>query len=255
MAPDALRPLLIACADTKLLLGYHYGEWTFGTPELEAAVASCSLSQGEMGHVRLLHAVLKKGWGDNPDALVEDRDPATFANVAFLDSPLPDWPAFVAANAVVDLAMTRLLHSMRASAYEPVRVNIEKILEEERYHAHHGRGWFRTLAARADSRPGLLAAAGAALAACAAWFGPEGESGDAALVAGGFKDAANPDLFHAVNADLRTMAEAAGCVLPSVVPPSFTGWDPATRRLPGTAPDEEILYHLRGTRNAMFKLN
>ena len=24
-----LRDLLVACADTKLLLGYHYGEWTF----------------------------------------------------------------------------------------------------------------------------------------------------------------------------------------------------------------------------------
>ena len=42
---EGLRCLLTACADTKLLLGFHYGEWTFGTPELEAAVASCSLAQ------------------------------------------------------------------------------------------------------------------------------------------------------------------------------------------------------------------
>ena len=28
----ALHRLLRAIADTKLLLGYHYGEWTFGTP-------------------------------------------------------------------------------------------------------------------------------------------------------------------------------------------------------------------------------
>ena len=255
MAPDALRHLLTACADTKLLLGYHYGEWTFGTPELEAAVASCSLAQGEMGHVRLLHAVLKKGWDDDPDALVDARAPGAYASIAFLDRALPDWPAFVAANAVVDLAVTRLLHSMRASAWQPVQVNVEKVLEEERYHAHHGRGWFRTLAGDPATRDALLAAVARALAACAVWFGPAREPADAALVAEGFKDTANPDLYRALEADLRSMADAAGVTLPKIPPPDFEGWDPVTRRLPDSAPDEEILYHLRGTRNAIFKLN
>ena len=63
MSPECaagLRQVLMGCADSKLLLGFHYGEWTFGTPELEAAVASCSLAQAELGHVRLLHAVLNK---------------------------------------------------------------------------------------------------------------------------------------------------------------------------------------------------
>ena len=93
-----LRQLLLACADTKLLLGYHYGEWTFGTPELEAAVASCSLAQAELGHVRLLHAVLVKHCAEDPNELVDAREPQAFASVGFLDGPITDWAGFVAAN-------------------------------------------------------------------------------------------------------------------------------------------------------------
>ena len=253
--PEGLRHLITACADTKLLLGYHYGEWTFGTPELEAAVASCSLSQAELGHVRLLHAILKKHWDADPDALVETREPAAFANLAFLDRPLEDWSDFVAMNAVVDLAVTRLLHSMRGCAFVPLQINTEKMLDEERYHAHHGRGWFRTMVARPDGADRLGAATERALAAAALWFGPDGDAEDEALVAGGFKDATNPALFDALVGDVGGMAEAAGLRLPQRARPDFSGWNPATRRRPGTAPDDEILYHLRGTRNAIFKLN
>ena len=49
-ARDGTRAALLACADTKLLLGYHYGEWTFGAPALEAAIAACSMGQDELGH-------------------------------------------------------------------------------------------------------------------------------------------------------------------------------------------------------------
>ena len=34
----ALRSTLVALSDTKLLLGYHYGEWTFGPPAIEAGI-------------------------------------------------------------------------------------------------------------------------------------------------------------------------------------------------------------------------
>ena len=252
--PDGLRHLITACADTKLLLGYHYGEWTFGTPELEAAVASCSLSQAELGHTRLLHAILKKHWNDDPDALIESREPAQFANIAFLDVPLAGWAEFVAMNAVVDMAVTRVLHSMRGCAFLPFRNNTAKMLDEERYHVHHGRGWFRMMASR-DSCDQLGAATERSLASVACWFGPAGESEDEALVAGGFKDTSNPDLFAALEADVRGMADAAELRLSPIPAPDFSGWNPSTRRPAGTAPDDEILYHLRGTRNAIFKLN
>ncbi|MEX0690622.1 MAG: Phenylacetic acid catabolic protein [Gemmatimonadales bacterium] len=237
MSDHALRDLLIACADTKLLLGYHYGEWTFGTPELEAAVASCSLSQAEMGHVRLLHAILKKQWDCDPDALVETRDRAEFANIAFLDRPLADWADFVAMNVVVDLAVTRVLHSLRESTVQAIQVNVAKMLDEERYHAHHGRGWFRTMAADPAQRDRLSAATARALASARVWFGPD-----------------HADLAAALKADIDGISPA-GVAVRELPAPDFAKWNPVTRRIGGGAPEEEILYHLRGTRNAIFKLN
>jgi phenylacetate-CoA oxygenase PaaI subunit len=252
---DGLRNLLIACADTKLLLGYHYGEWTFGPPELEAAIACCSLSQSELGHVRLLHAVLRNQFGDDSDALVERRPGAAFANISYLDREISDWAGFVAANYVVDLAVTRLLHAMRNSTFAPLRVNVEKMLDEERYHAHHGQGWFRTLCGKNDE---CRAAAGRslhdALRAVALWFGPTGDPQDDAMVAAGVKAKSNPEIFQDLVGDVAQTAESLGVDI-ELETAAFDGWDPVTRRCGSGAPNEEILHHLRGSKNAIFKLN
>jgi ring-1,2-phenylacetyl-CoA epoxidase subunit PaaC len=249
-----LRQLLLACADTKLLLGYHYGEWTFGTPELEAAVASCSLAQAELGHVRLLHAVLAKHFDANPDALIDARAPQAFASVGFLDRPIADWAGFVAANYVVDLAVTHQLHALRDSAFKPIRMSVEKMLDEERYHLHHGRGWFRTLAARDEQRGLLARRVSEALASVVEWFGPSDESGDRALVEAGIKAVNNAVARDAVLRDVTDLATGTGIAVDVGLPSAFDGWTPDHRRLGGGGPDEEILFHLRGTKNEVFKL-
>lgn len=249
-----LRHLLLAAADTKLLLGYHYGEWTFGTPKLEAAVASCSLAQAELGHVRLLHAVLSQHWGDDSSALVTDRTPHEYANIRYLDRPVPDWPGFVAANLVVDLAVTRLLHACRNSTFQPICVNVEKILDEERYHLHHGRGWFRTLAGDAATRDTLIQRTNEALATVAEWFGPADEPEDAALTAAGVKTSDNPDLAGTVGRDVMELAGEVGLELSPPSIDSFEGWTPGNRRVGPGGPEEEILFHLRGNKNEVFKL-
>jgi len=254
-AVTGLRHVMLACADTKLLLGYHYGEWTFGPPELEAAVANCSLSQTELGHVRLLHAVLKRHYDDDPDALIDDRAGRDFANVAFLDGDLPDWPAYVAANYIVDLAITRVLHSLRGSAFKPLRMSLDKMIDEERYHAHHGTGWFRTIAQRGDRERALLAErCQVALDSVVTWFGPPDEPGDAAIVKAGVKARTNGDIRAAMLEDVSAMAGSLGVELRAGVPKTWTGWNPATRRARDGGPAEDILYHLRGASNAIFKL-
>jgi 1,2-phenylacetyl-CoA epoxidase catalytic subunit len=255
-AAEGLHCLLWALADTKLLLGYHYGEWTFGTPALEAAVANCSLSQSELGHVRLLHALLKKHWDEDPEALVETRLPARFANVGYLDAPIADWPAFVAMNAVVDLAGTRVLAALEASAFKPLRMSVGKMLDEERHHAHHGRGWFRTVGrAGGDGARRLGTAAGQALAAVAVWLGPADDAGGRALVQTGIAAQSPFDLLDAVAEDVRRLAYETGVVLPRPVPAGFKRWDPRTRRSTGSrGPSDDIIFHLRGGANALFKL-
>ncbi|MDH3459207.1 MAG: phenylacetate-CoA oxygenase subunit PaaI [Gemmatimonadota bacterium] len=251
-----LRQLLLACADTKLLLGYHYGEWTFGTPELEAAVASCSLAQGELGHVRLLHALLSKHFGDDPDALMDNRAATDFANVGFLDRTVVDWAGFVAMNYVVDLAVTRVLHSMQGSTFKPIHMSVDKMLDEERYHLHHGRGWFRTLASRGgETKTALERQAELALRSVAEWLGPATDDDDRALVSAGVKRADNQAIYGALCDDVERLAETVGTRVQAPAPTSFSGWTSANRRIGGGGPDEEILFHLRGTKNEVFKLN
>jgi 1,2-phenylacetyl-CoA epoxidase catalytic subunit len=255
-AAEGLHDLLWALADTKLLLGYHYGEWTFGTPELEAAVASCSLSQSELGHVRLLHALLKKHFGEDAESAAARRAPGDFANIAFLDRPVDGWPGFVAMNAVVDLAATRVLATLQGSAFKPLRMSVDKMLDEERHHAHHGRGWFRTLGRRGGEDAAALAAAtDRALAAAAVWLGPADDAGDRALVSTGIRTGSGGDVFAALTADVRQLADEAGVTLPSPTPATLDGWNPRTRRITGSpGPADDILFHLRGDANALFKV-
>lgn len=250
----ALHHLLRAVADTKLLLGYHYGEWTFGTPELEAAVANCSLSQSELGHVRLLDGILKKAYGDDPDRTLEARPAEAFANIDFLDHDLDGWPGCVAMNAVVDFAITHLLSSMQHSTFRPLRQNVAKMLDEERYHVHHGRGWIRTWAAR-DGAAGtnLRAAVGQALESVARWCGPEGEAEDQALIEAGIKAKSNWEILADVRADLDQLFSEVGLPASDLPVPDFGAWSPATRRVGADGPSEEILGHLRGDRNDLFK--
>jgi len=250
-----LRNLLVACADTKLLLGYHYGEWTFGTPTLEAAVAHCSLAQSELGHVRLLHGILKAQYGEDLDALIEGRPGAAFASVGYLDEPLPDWPAVVAMNFVVDLAMTRLIDAMRDSAFTPVRACADKLLEEERYHIHHGRGWFRALATGGEeARASITDRVQDAVATVRIWLGPDGAEGDRALVACGIKAMSDRDLAERLLDDINRVAEPLGVTVASPPAPTATGWNATRRRSAANGPSEEVLYHLRGTKNAIYKL-
>jgi ring-1,2-phenylacetyl-CoA epoxidase subunit PaaC len=250
-----LRHLLLALVDTKLLLGYHYGEWTFGTPELEAAVANCSLAQAELGHVRLLCAVLSKHFDDDPDVLVERRPAAEFANVRFLDRPIRDWAGVVAANYVVDLAATRTLHALRDSAFAPLRMSVEKMLDEERFHLHHGRGWFRTLARRGDGDAEALAGhTVAALSAVLEWCGPSDDPEDRALVDAGIKADDNATVYRAVADEVLSLAAECGLSIPEPAPADLAGWTADNRRIGSGGPDEEILYHLRGSMNEIFKL-
>lgn len=250
---EPLRDLLIACADTKLLMGYHYGEWTFGTPTLEAAVAHCSLAQGELGHARLLHGILKAHFDVDPDYLVEQRPADQFASNPYLDEPLRDWSAVVAMTVVVDLAVTRVINAVRQSTFAPLRGCAAKLLEEERYHIHHGQGWLRTLASARGGRQALVEPLTSALMKTLEWLGPEGVAGDRALVAAGVKTETDHDLGRALLADVAAIATASELPAAAGTGLIWKDWSPGRRRAQSGGPSDEVLYHLRGTKNAVFK--
>jgi len=86
------------------------------------------------------------------------------------------------------------------------------------------------------------------------WFGPADEAGDRALVEAGIKSRTNAEVVRDLLQDVRSAAEPLGVQIDVEVPQDVPGWDPVRRRADGSGPDEEILYHLRGSKNQIYKL-
>lgn len=255
-----VRGTLVALSDTKLLLGYHYGEWTFGPPAIEAGIAACSMAQEEFGHTRLLNGILKREFDLEIDPLADLRPPEAFASIAFLDRPLGSWAGLVAANAVVDIALSLVLSSFEAGSFQPLARVVPKMLIEERFHAEHAEGWVRLVESEGGpAREALRQALSRALRDTAAFFGPPGH--DAELVRSGARTEDDDALRR------RLCARLAGLVGdPATVGLAregeawslaenldWSGWDAGRRRLPAGGPDQEMLDELRGTKNVAFK--
>jgi 1,2-phenylacetyl-CoA epoxidase catalytic subunit len=261
---DAVRSLLLATADTKMFLGFHYGEWTFGTPALEACIAACSMSQDEFGHLRLLHACLNTQFGDSSEALIEKRALNEFANVACLDHPLVKWADFVAINLFTDGALTVILTGLQRSTFEPVANFVDKMVEEEKHHLRNAQGWFRTLATyNSQTKAALEEASRSALSPTLEWLGPPDHAMMKSLEQYGIINAPWESLRQRyldwVGAFAQDQKVAVGLEQKNghwtpTFPIDFLKWNPNVRRCVPTQPDEKILYHLRGSKNAIFKL-
>jgi ring-1,2-phenylacetyl-CoA epoxidase subunit PaaC len=251
---ESTRDLILILADSKRLLGMRYAGWILGAPELEAGIACASMAQDEWGHGRLLYALLKD-FGDDPDRLEHARDAAEYRNIGVLDREPGSWPHLVAINALVDTALTVQFEALRESSYAPIRQRVEKLLDEERFHAAHGAAWFRRLArAGGDSRDELTAAVAAVLPAVLRWFGPDSTRARA-LQGARVSDAAGSTLrtrFLERVAPLLADIEAADLL--ASIEPDFAGFDEATRRA-GGAPDADTITKVRGDRNRAFLLD
>jgi phenylacetate-CoA oxygenase PaaI subunit len=256
---EVLRTTIVALSDTKLLLGYHYGEWTFGPPAIEAGIAACSMAQEEFGHARLLNGILKREFELEIDPLNDVRTPTEFASIAFLDRPFASWADFVAANTVVDQALSLAVSAFMHGGYEPLSKVAAKMLMEEKFHHAHAEGWVRLIEDRGGApREATRASLARALPDASAFFGPTGH--DAILVEAGLKstpdDALRDRLFARV-ARLLEDPPAVGLAQKgdawALQPLAWEGWDSERRRLAPGGPDQAILDELRGTKNVAFK--
>jgi ring-1,2-phenylacetyl-CoA epoxidase subunit PaaC len=267
VAERARRPFkaaLLACADTKLLLGYHYGEWTFGAPALEAAIAACSMGQDELGHARLLHGQLDHFFGLTQETLVEERTGKDFASVAFLDRPFGSWADLVVANALVDLAVTLEIGSFRGSSLGALRRVVDKMIQEEKFHDEHGRAWFHLAAARSpESRESIAVATRSALPSVLAFFGDPAAGHDRDLLETGIKTIPDAEVRADFLERLERLVQAAGFPAGAASPGGdlrgeadridWRAWDPDRRRVGTTGPSDELLEHLSGARNLEFR--
>jgi 1,2-phenylacetyl-CoA epoxidase catalytic subunit len=221
----SLYSLVKSLADNKQLLGMRYAEWCIAAPTLEADIAAAAMGLDDIGHSRVLYGSLREL--GTPDGAGDDA--ANYANVPYLDRPWTEWAEFVAANAVLDSAFTLMIEALANGNVEVLRSRLKKMLQEERYHAMHGRSWLQ------EVNPG--AALGRVWRESLEWIGPENGDVDELHRAG--------QLAHGVR-DLRRLLEER---LDGRAPPTaleWGSWEPIRRRTQGGGIDQETLEMLQG---------
>ncbi|HUE76797.1 MAG TPA: Phenylacetic acid catabolic protein [Longimicrobiales bacterium] len=251
--PDGVRDLILVLADSKRLLGYRYAEWMLGAPELETGIALSSMAQDEWGHARLLYALLKDT--EDVDALEHGRDASGYRNIQVLDAPTASWADTVALMALVDVALSVQFEALRSSSHDPLRQRVEKMLEEERFHAAHGAAWFRRMANGTDaSAAALKAAVEAVLEPVLAWFGRD-DGRSAELVEAGVVDSGGSTLRERFVARIAPLLELVGIAATDPSEPEAGDYDEARRRVGGGGPDEATIARVRGDRNRAFLMD
>lgn len=247
---EPLGSLLLSLADNKRLLGMRYSEWILGAPTLEAGIACSAMAQDEWGHGRILYAMLKD-FGRDPGALEHEREPGEYLVVELLDAPPEEWTALLALNALLDTAISVQCAALTESRYTPLQFKMGKLLDEERFHFEHARGWTSRLAETEAGSAALAAAYSAALGPCLRWFGRgEGEVW-AALADEGAIDG-SPDVQRARWLErVGAMLEEVGLDVPTAAGASldWSAWDGARRRAGAGGPDAETLARVRGDKN------
>ncbi len=233
-ARSALRTLLASLADNKFVLGRRYAEWCTGAPMLESAIAAAAMAQAELGHARWLYplvASFSDGAGPQPSEEGDWAQRPTRA-LACLDQPFGSWHDFVAANFVVDTALTILLETATTSRFLPLSQRAGKALQEEASHWTHAEGWVRRLAGHPATRPLLVAALQHAWPHALAWFGARDDPVVSPLQEADLLAAGPAVLRERLRSRLRAPLEAHHLFEEVDAPPiPWARWDPATRRL------------------------
>jgi phenylacetate-CoA oxygenase PaaI subunit len=247
---EPLGRLLLSLADNKRLLGMRYSEWILGAPTLEAGIACSAMAQDEWGHGRILYAMLKD-FDYDPGQLEHERASGEYLSSELLDTPPDGWPELLALNALLDTALSVQCEALTESRFTPLHYKMGKLLDEERFHFEHARGWTGRLAGTDAGRAALAEAYRAALPSCLRWFGRTGGELWTALVDAGVI-AADPDTQRGL------WIERVGPLLDEVAieRPSASGadldwadWDDERRRVGAGGPDDDTLARVRGDKN------
>jgi len=236
---EMIFALMARLADNKYFLGRRYAEWCSSAPTLESSVAAAAMAQDELGHARAIYPVLKTL---NPGAGAEN-DPETrtaFTALACLGEPFGGWEDFVAANVLIDNALTVVFEAGKDSTFEPLAGRSRKVLQEERMHAQHGEGWVRWMAREGGAaRESQQQALRRVWDEVFCWFGPPGE-GDDPLKVAGVLDATPDELRARFLAVIGPMLGTVGFDLPLrrvgtrwelAEPLPWDRWDAATYHL------------------------
>ncbi|HEU5440182.1 MAG TPA: Phenylacetic acid catabolic protein, partial [Ktedonobacterales bacterium] len=94
-----------------------------------------------------------------------------------LDRPFGAWQDFVAANFLIDRALTTVFEAAVGSSFEPLAGRSRKVLQEEQTHSAHGHAWVRRMAREGGAvRAALEESLRREWDELLCWFGPAGEN-------------------------------------------------------------------------------
>jgi 1,2-phenylacetyl-CoA epoxidase catalytic subunit len=225
---EPMFALLSSLADNKYVLGRRYAEWCTGAPMLESAVAAAAMAQDELGHARSFYPLLRGFPASRDITQMEEKgwQQRSTSAMACLDQHFSTWSDFLAANLVVDTALTVLLSAATESAYEPLRQRARKIVQEEAGHWVHGAGWLRR------SPPGLPRSLAGMWDDAFTWFGQSDDTVIAPLASASLISETPNGLRAALSARLEPVLADAGFanqLLARELP--WPRWSPTARRL------------------------
>ncbi|MCH7818958.1 MAG: phenylacetate-CoA oxygenase subunit PaaI [Candidatus Marinimicrobia bacterium] len=244
---DEFKLLLLAISDTKLLLGYHFGEWTFRTPSLESGIATCNFAQDELGHVRLFHGLLKNHSNETDATLIHERQAENYNSISCLNSSISSWLELITFSAVIDGGVTILLESMSDSSFRPLRERVEKILQEEKFHSDYTDAWVVALANDGNGSSEMVGDVfKKAVPVFASWLNKLNASN--LIEAGVLKTSLEETLGNSFT-KFEALIKKAGLDLPD---PGEMASDDSSDFL--QFPQEEIIYSLRGEKNEVFRV-
>jgi len=244
---DEFRDLLLSISDTKLLLGYHFGEWTFRTPSMESGIAACNFAQDELGHVRLFHGMMKKHSAESDATLIHDRAADKYNSVVCLNSDISNWLELITYSAVVDAGTTILLESLKDSNFRPLRERVEKILQEEKFHSDYCNAWVASLASDGNGNSETVGDIfSKAVAAFTRWVQ---DINTTSLKHAGMMTSSAEEINESCFNSFKTMAKNAGLNIPG----SMSDQQDNIEGFP-QFPEEEIIYSLRGEKNEVFRV-
>lgn len=253
---DHLRDLLVTLADNKRVLGIRYSDWILGAPSVEAGIACSAMAQDEWGHGRIVYAMLKD-FGLDPNELEHERESDGYHSSELLDAPVETWPELLALNLLLDTALSVQFEAMESSLFEPIHYKARKLLDEERFHFEHARGWVARLALTDAGRGALRDAFESAWQPCMRSFGPADDALGNALAEAGVA-ASRPDELRTrwldrvgpvVDAAGLALAEPASGGWTSPIDIDWTDWSAKRRRRSTGGPDPDTLARVRGDRN------
>jgi 1,2-phenylacetyl-CoA epoxidase catalytic subunit len=226
---EPMFALLSSLADNKYVLGRRYAEWCTGAPMLESAVAAAAMAQDELGHARSFYPLLRgfDAGSDLPPMEEKGWQRRRTSAMACLDEAFTAWSQFIAANLLVDTALTTLLAAAVDSPYEPLRQRARKIQQEESAHWVHAAGWARRLPSSV-----LISTLAAVWDHAFTWFGRPDDPVLAPLISVGIV-AQGPDrLRAALRARLEPLLDEIGAAEPLLARDlPWERWDSSARRL------------------------